>query len=158
MDYNHKRHSHQSSINKKAMSKIYLELKFCEELRSIKNFEVLVGFLSSKVELVKKKYRNSIGPLGSHPGPLYLYDLALRIGYHLEILPKKYVYVHCGALEASKCMGLKNYGGKILYSSLPLGVTNRLTAYEAEDFLCYCREGLKEIYCDKPKRLVRVYA
>lgn len=79
--------------------------------------------------------------IGSLPGvgPLYIYDIALRLGAHLKSYPDK-VYLHAGALK----------GAKRLFPGTPLGRTmsrdsfpkeyHSLAPYEIENLLCIYHE------------------
>ncbi len=69
-------------------------------------------------------------------GPLWSYDTALRIGFHLNVYPKE-VYVQAGVVKGVK----KALNGKVPKGrSLPLTIfpaeIQQLKAYEAENFLC----------------------
>ena len=77
-------------------------------------------------------------------GPLFIYDVALRVGYLLnpQVKPANYVYLQAGAWVGAKKLEQAGiiqpvYGRKVpishFTSILPFA---KMTAYEIEDFLC----------------------
>ena len=76
---------------------------------------------------------------------LTVYDTALRLGYHLGVLPNAKVYLTSGGLEGYKRMTNKFYAGGILVIDRTTIVStfpelSSLTAYEIEDFFCVCKD------------------
>jgi hypothetical protein len=66
----------------------------------IETFEQLIG----RINLLYGYAENSKNHVKFF-GPLYIYDTAIRIGYHLsgeKIMPDKYVYVQAGALRGAQ--------------------------------------------------------
>jgi hypothetical protein len=72
-------------------------------------------------------------------GPLFVYDVATRIGAYLRIEPES-VYMHAGAREGAKALGLPFRSKRILKHQLPVEL-RRLPPDEVEDFLCTYREA-----------------
>jgi hypothetical protein len=81
-------------------------------------------------------------------GPLYYYDVAVRIGAcrGAAYLPKR-VYLHAGTLEGARKVlrGRKLKVGDVLNVSAFPQALRKFRAWEVEDFLCYyakrCRQG-----------------
>jgi hypothetical protein len=74
--------------------------------------------------------------VGNGIGPLYLYDVAFRIGAYLNILPLK-VYLHAGALDGANRLvsKMKTRKGYLEVHELPPAL-RRLPAWQVEDFFC----------------------
>lgn len=72
---------------------------------------------------------------------LYVYDVALRIAHGFLDLQPEYVYLHAGAAEGARYLGLR--GDKHPLSAFPAAM-HRLTPAQAEDFLCICKDRLAE--------------
>jgi len=65
-------------------------------------------------------------------GPLYIYDLALRLGASLGFKPTK-VYLHAGTARGAKAFGIK--GATASPTQFPEAL-DELEPYEIENFLC----------------------
>jgi hypothetical protein len=78
-------------------------------------------------------------------GPLYVYDVATRIGAWCSLNPDR-VYLHAGTREGVRSFGLNRRGPFLRLADLPREL-RRLEAGELEDFFC--------IYCDELARLRR---
>lgn len=73
-------------------------------------------------------------------GPLACYDTAIRLGSWLGLMPTE-IYLHCGARQGYRALGLMPRGRIAEIGSLPL-VLQRLTAVDLEDFLCIYKDRL----------------
>jgi hypothetical protein len=73
-------------------------------------------------------------------GPLTVYDVATRIGAHLQLEPEK-VYLHSGTMEGARALGLGARRKTLEMSELPVEF-RRLTAGEVEDCLCIYKDYL----------------
>jgi hypothetical protein len=67
-------------------------------------------------------------------GPLYCYDVALRIGARFGRLPRE-VYLHTGAEKGAKVLGLDTSKGFLEMSEVPAAFQDR-EPWEVEDILC----------------------
>jgi hypothetical protein len=67
-------------------------------------------------------------------GPMYYYDVAVRIGAFLRCLPNK-VYLHAGTLEGAKRLGYQQKT-VLRMSQLPEPLQG-FFAWEIEDMLCH---------------------
>ncbi|MGC4040339.1 MAG: hypothetical protein QM710_06015 [Flavobacterium sp.] len=120
---NGKMFSHQRRIGSKKASEGYKKLKDKEE-----DFRVCNTF--EDIMLITNKVMMDIYRLG----PLWSYDTALRIGFHLKVYPSD-VYIQAGVVK-----GLKKYyphlkpQRKIAKSDF-IGLES-LEPYEIENFLC----------------------
>ncbi len=74
-------------------------------------------------------------------GELAIYDIANRIGAHLELEPDR-VYLHAGTREGARALGLG--GAAILKSDLPKAF-RRLSPGEIEDCLCIYKDELRRL-------------
>ncbi|VVT32802.1 conserved hypothetical protein [Roseovarius sp. EC-HK134] len=72
-------------------------------------------------------------------GPLLAYDTALRISEGYLDLEPKYVYLHAGAKEGARHLGVR--GTKQPLDAFPLEM-RKLTPAQAEDFLCIYKRRL----------------
>ena len=83
-------------------------------------------------------------------GPLYLYDVSLRIGGKLGLAPTK-VYLHAGAkVGARRLLRISTKSRTIEKSAIPAELRH-LAAAEVEDFLCIYKDGYrsqKTTICD----------
>jgi len=77
-------------------------------------------------------------------GPMYVYDVALRIGASKLLFPDR-VYLQRGAREGARNLGLAYTSQTIALADLPLELRRRLTAYEIEDFLCIFANPIKNL-------------
>jgi hypothetical protein len=78
-------------------------------------------------------------------GELACYDIARRIGMslHPKLEPTE-IYLHRGAKEGAKVLGIRSDRGRVPISDLPEGL-QRLTPAQAEDALCIYRNALERI-------------
>ena len=74
-------------------------------------------------------------------GPLYCYDVAIRIGAFLGKLPKK-VHLHAGPLKGAELLGLPTERGFLNVSELPEPLQG-FQPYEIEDMLCHLANAAK---------------
>jgi hypothetical protein len=74
-------------------------------------------------------------------GPLYCYDVAIRIGAFLGHLPKK-IYLHAGARTGAKLLGLPTERGFLDVAELP-EILRVFKAHEIEDILCHLANSVK---------------
>ena len=73
-------------------------------------------------------------------GPLTVYDVATRIGAHLQLEPEK-VYLHSGTKKGARALGLGARRKSLEPAELPVEF-GRLTAREIEDCLCLYKDYL----------------
>lgn len=73
-------------------------------------------------------------------GPLYSYDTAVHIGARLGLAPDA-VYLHCGAREGARALGLPYRQPRLRGSLVPVAL-RRLAMHEVEDFLCIFKSRL----------------
>jgi hypothetical protein len=76
-------------------------------------------------------------------GDLYYYDTSRRIGAFLGLYPKR-VYLHRGTKDGARALGLDHKQRYINMISLPPAL-RKLEPKQVEDFLCVCKEQLKNI-------------
>jgi len=130
-----KLHSHQKRIYKYVYNNFLKNLLFVrDEIMKAKNFDILIDII----------YNNK--PSGA--GELFCYDVALRIGYKLNLLPEK-VYIHAGTkIGLRKLYGRNIYEKTILKNNLPEPFNScELTPDQLEDFFCIYKNnicGMKE--------------
>jgi len=74
-------------------------------------------------------------------GPLYCYDVAVRIGAYLHKLPEK-VHLHAGPLNGAKLLGLSTDRGVLEVSELPEPLQG-FEPFEIEDILCHFANAAK---------------
>ena len=118
-----KRHPHQRRIPRVALEASERRLLVnLPQLRRARTFDELFALVEAL-----------IGPI-PNIGDLTVYDTALRIGARLGLEPEA-VYVHAGTREGARALGLDVEGRTIETSELPKPL-QRLSAREAEDFLC----------------------
>ncbi len=120
-EFHGKRHPHQRRLLKNTLleARVHL-LDALPQLRAVANFEELHGLVST-----------IMAPIWG-AGPLYVYDVAQRIGVCLSLEPAV-VYLHAGAREGARHLGI--YGDRAPLSAFPKAI-QRLTPGQAEDFLC----------------------
>tara|TARA_R110002124_G_scaffold159007_2_gene326201 strand:- start:8655 stop:9179 length:525 start_codon:yes stop_codon:yes gene_type:complete len=75
--------------------------------------------------------------------PLLVYDVTLRLGYHLGLHPTA-VYLHRGPAAGANALraGLGRARSRSI-QDFPTSIRTRLTAAQTEDFLCLARAHLK---------------
>ena len=76
-------------------------------------------------------------------GPLFVYDVSVRIGAYLKLEPES-VYMHAGAREGAKLLGFNTNVVRIPKGDFP-DFMQHLSADEIEDFLCCYKSKFKEI-------------
>jgi hypothetical protein len=126
-----KRHPHQYRIPRAVLVEAESILQDCaDELRGCETFHDLY-----------KLVRQEIG--GIHGiGILTVYDVATRIGAHLDLAPE-FVYLHAGTADGAAALG---FAGRDTLDRMDLPrAFRRLRAYEVEDCLCSYKDQLKEL-------------
>ena len=120
---NGKRHPHQRRIPRVALEASERRLLVnLPQLRRARTFDELFDLVEALIAPIP------------NIGELTVYDTALRIGARLGLEPDK-VYVHAGTRDGARALGLDVEGRAIEMSELPKSM-QRLSAREAEDFLC----------------------
>jgi hypothetical protein len=76
-------------------------------------------------------------------GELYHYDTSLRIGAYLGLSPEA-VYLHAGARQGAKALGLDAHEGRVRVQDLPKPL-QVLRPDDIEDFLCICKKQLASL-------------
>ncbi len=76
-------------------------------------------------------------------GPLYVYDVATRIGARCSLYPDR-VYLHAGTKQGVRASGLNYRGTFLSLADLPREL-RRLQAGELEDCFCIYREELARL-------------
>lgn len=76
-------------------------------------------------------------------GALTVYDVSERIGAFMRLRPET-VYLHAGAAEGAKSLGVRGSGGKISIDALPRPLRS-LSAHDIENFLCIFKDELSGI-------------
>jgi hypothetical protein len=126
-----KRHPHQYRIPRRALAEAEAALQECaDELRGCEAFHEL-----------DRLVRREIGAIAG-VGDLTVYDVATRIGAHLDLAPEV-VYLHAGAAKGAASLGFRGRG-TVNPQELPRAF-GRLRAYEVEDCLCIYKRQLAEI-------------
>jgi hypothetical protein len=75
-------------------------------------------------------------------GPTTVYCTALRLGAHLGLEPRNYLYLHAGPLQGwRRLTGERGPVFRVPWSEVPAPL-RRLEPHRAEDFLCEMRELL----------------
>ena len=122
------RHPHQHRISKRVLMKARREIVSKKKsLAAADDFEKLHETVCDATRDI-----SGIGPLAS-------YDFAVRIGYFRGVEPKKWVYLHAGAKEGARKLGLTGQEARVD----AFGETiRRLSAGEIEDFLCIFKKSL----------------
>jgi hypothetical protein len=119
-----KRYSHQYRITRKAMQEANrLLLEKHDVLQRCKTFHELW----QRIKIIL----GTVAGLGD----LYVYDTALRIGAHLNLLPDR-VYLHAGTRTGAQAFGITSRNPEwIEIEELP-SVLRELPPHEIEDILC----------------------
>jgi hypothetical protein len=120
---NGKPYRHQNNCGKNRMLKAQAILLSEEStLRGFNSFDDLHRIVHSLIEM-------------PHIGDLAIYDISLRLGMYLNLLPEE-VYLHCGTTEGAKALGLSvRKRTTITVDELPTELAV-LSCMELEDFLC----------------------
>jgi hypothetical protein len=122
-----RRHSHQRRLSESTLRKAEAELlRVLPQIRDVASFDALHRLISDILQPVRGA------------GPLYMYDLANRIGASLSLRPTV-VYLHAGTREGARHLGVR--GTQAPLSAFPEAIQN-LTASQAEDFLCIFKDRL----------------
>lgn len=126
-----KRHPHQYRTPRAVLVEAESVLQECaDEFRGCKTFHDLYRLVRREIS-------------GIHGiGILTVYDVATRIGAHLDLAPEL-VYLHAGTADGAAALGF-NRRGTISRIALPKAF-RRLQAYEIEDCLCSYKDQLKEL-------------
>lgn len=136
-------HGHQRRTRKAAIAEALKRLKTKAKTRKLKeaqSFEKIIACVSNTCVTCSK-----IPGIG----PLYIYDVALRIGAHLRRKPKK-VYLQAGALTGAKALKkAKALNFDVRNAPLPVKdfpePIQRLEPHEIEDFLCVFKDQFKNL-------------
>ena len=75
-------------------------------------------------------------------GRLTVYDVATRIGAHLDLAPER-IYLHAGTAAGAKALGIE--AGEMVSRAAFPDEFRRLRTYEMEDCLCLYKRQLREI-------------
>lgn len=123
------RHPHSYRRQLQALEEAHRRLRAIpEEMRKCSSFESLHILIERKIGGIRDI------------GPLTVYDVAARIGAHLQLEPEK-VYLHSGTMEGARALGLGARRKTLEMSELPVEF-RRLTAREVEDCLCLYKDYL----------------
>ncbi len=76
-------------------------------------------------------------------GDLTVYDTSTRIGAFLGLAPEK-VYLHAGARDGARALGLRETDGCVLREDLPRELRG-MDAGRVEDFLCQYKGALRGV-------------
>lgn len=123
-----KHNNHQSKINGNVYGVFISHLTDIEPLREMKRcktFDQLHDYIADRVAGVKGI------------GPLFLYDVTTRIGAFLKLEPTS-VYLHAGARQGAKALGLPWNQDRIEQDQLPREL-RKIAPDMVEDFLCTYR-------------------
>lgn len=122
-----KRFHHQRRIPRQALETARYELlQHKEEIRKAADFDALLVIITNAIRDVHRT------------GELYAYDTALRISYHLDLLPTR-VYLHAGSRAGARALHLPHNNESIDASDLPPELRHR-PAHEVEDILCIYKD------------------
>lgn len=134
---NGKRHPHQYRVPRSALAEGERNLQACSsEIVRCRSFPELH-------EIVARELRDIY-----RIGVLTVYDVASRIGAHLNIEPDR-VYLHAGTAEGARALGLEYRRESVALDELPLPF-QRLRPREAEDCLCIFKDALVSLAAGKP--------
>jgi hypothetical protein len=123
-----KHYSHQNKIRKDAYPKARrLLLERLNELQNCKSFHEL--WL-----LIKETFEPVFGL-----GPLYIYDISLRIGAFLNLLPDR-VYLHSGTDKGAKAFGITSRHREWIEAEELPRPLRELPPHEVEDILCIYKD------------------
>lgn len=126
-----KRHSHQRRLKAAVLAEGRRRLLATERpLADAPDFETLHALVADALRPI-----NGIGDLT-------IYDVATRIGAFLKLAPEA-VYLHAGAAEGAKALGIRSAGGKPVPLNRFPEALRRLGAYHLENLLCTFKRELK---------------
>jgi hypothetical protein len=123
------RHPHSYHRKLEALEEAYRRLQAIPgDMQNCSSFEALHDIIEREI--------------GGIPdiGPLTVYDVATRIGAHLNLEPEK-VYLHSGTKKGAGALGLGVRRKMLEPAELPVEF-GRLTAREIEDCLCLYKDYL----------------
>lgn len=124
---NNNRHPHQYRRSEETLAEAESRLQAgASELRNCPSFEALHALV-----------RREIGPIPDI-GPLTVYDVANRIGAHLNLEPER-IYLHAGTADGARALGLNCRQESLGRDELPAEF-RRLTPREIEDCLCLYKD------------------
>jgi len=135
-----KTHTHQYRIYNYVYDEFIQNLLLViKEIKNTKNFDELINVIDTNK------------PSGA--GELFCYDVAIRIGYYIKLLPEK-IYIHAGTRKGLiKLFGRKIHEKKILKNDLPEPFKScELKPDQLEDFFCIYKDKL----CGKNENLSSV--
>jgi hypothetical protein len=125
-----KRHPHQRRIPRAALEESRRRLlENLSLLRRAATFDELFDLIDALIRPIPKI------------GELAVYDMALRLGARFRLEPEK-VYIHAGTRGGAQVIGFDARRDAIEMEELPASI-RRLTAREAEDFLCIYKSRLR---------------
>lgn len=137
-----KRYSHQRRIKRDALQKAVRMLSLARaDIARCKNFQELFDLVE-----------NTLVPIVG-VGELYTYDVALRIGAKLGLLPAR-IYLHAGSRSGAKALGLAAGKRSLDMSEVP-PFLREIPPHEVEDVLCIYKAELQSSTAENPGRLRR---
>jgi hypothetical protein len=127
-DEDGKHYSHQNKIRREAypVAKRLL-LERLDELQDCKSFHELWLLIKETFEPV------------SGLGELYIYDISLRIGAFLKLLPDR-VYLHRGTRTGAKAFGIVSRNREWIEAEELPRPLRELPSHEVEDILCIYKD------------------
>ena len=141
IDDDKKRYSHQRRLENKNLVKALSRLKaIIPNIKKCSSFEELIDLVEAEIMDIKGL------------AELYCYDAARRISAQRGILPK-HIYLHRGAKEGAKNLGLNSKTRYLKVTEVPFE-TRRLAAHEIEDFLCIFKKDLMRFNPNKSLELL----
>jgi len=127
-----KRYSHQRRLKKTALEEARRVLLMnSKTIAQSKSFDDLFSLVETMVEPI------------TGIGELYIYDISLRIGAKLHLLPTK-VYLHAGTLKGARALGFEGRVRTLKMSEMPSEL-RQLEPHEIEDVLCIFKADLKAV-------------
>lgn len=125
------RHPHQRRAKLAILKRAHARLS-AVPLRNAKSFDDL-----------HQRIHEAIGGI-SGIGPLTVYDISIRLAAHLGLEPQR-IYLHAGAREGAKALGLSRGRGVLEVDELPAAF-HQLPPRQIEDCLCIYKDALKAIH------------
>lgn len=130
-----RRCSHQSCISNDVIIKMATKLANIESIQ-FKDFEELRQYVSNKRV--------------TGFGDLCVYDFCVRYAWSRNLRPRKYVYIHAGAMKGAKALYTSGYlQTKPQVPSMPVEAfpkeLQNLDAMDIENFLCIYHKQLKKL-------------
>ena len=135
---NGKLHPHQRRLGRELLRAFSKEVeKEIRPLGEATDFEAVHAIVSM---VCQKSWR---------AGPLLAYDVSLRICRACGKGEPAYVYLHCGAAEGARSLGIRGEPARIQGRRAPLAVfpepMRKLTTAQAEQFLCVYQNRLPRL-------------